>query len=522
MSDRLNEYVRTGSSDAFRHLVQEHVDAVYSQCLRQLRQSAWAEDVTQTVFILLARKAGKISANAVLEGWLFNATRYSCAHALRAAARRRSIEQKAARMRTEVISSSESDDNLRSEAERILDAAIAHLGERDRNAVLLRFFQQQSLREVGEALGISENAAKQRVFRAVEKLRAYFGTRGLNVPSTTVVAWLEVAVKPAGSQIVHAVLKGVAAKCVVGGSIHATGIFSRLRWISPKIAAGAAVAIAVTAGIVASEYCATAQLPSPAQAPTAQAAPQTAMPILADVPPSTQPSDQTTPSHTLAKLCAAIQLNDRAAISECLCDDGTDPASANLARAFFDEEAGIYQVEKAWQTKFGARIAVPDLTFDFFPGCGGFDMLLERLIELPNGPEVQIEGDSARVRVTLPPEMFAGTGIHRIAALGRWSGAMLILKHVDGSWKLDTGRTLNMLAVVDRQWGNKEDAQVLEQKIAEDLASHLNEIAQKLANGSITSRPEAITAVRTAVVRGYNRAGIAGNIQFMALPVVGG
>ena len=79
MNDPLGEYVRTGSAEAFRCVVEAHVDAVHSQCLRQLRDPAAAEDVTQLVFISLAQKASRISPDVVLDGWLFTATRYCCA-----------------------------------------------------------------------------------------------------------------------------------------------------------------------------------------------------------------------------------------------------------------------------------------------------------------------------------------------------------------------------------------------------------------------------------------------------------
>src|SRR4051812_15339515 len=102
VNDPFPEYVHTRSPEAFKQIVDEHVDAVFSQCVRQLRDRALAEDVTQTVFVILAQKAAGLSAGVVLGGWLFNTTRNCCAAALRAEARRRRREQKAARMRCEI------------------------------------------------------------------------------------------------------------------------------------------------------------------------------------------------------------------------------------------------------------------------------------------------------------------------------------------------------------------------------------------------------------------------------------
>jgi RNA polymerase sigma factor (sigma-70 family) len=162
-NNALSEYIRTGSPDAFRRIVEAQVNSVYSQCLRKLHNVALAEDVTQVVFATLAQKAAKLPANIVLEGWLFTTTRFCCSNALRAAARRTSAEQKAATMRNEAVPSSSSDIAFSSETENLIDDAIDRLGERDRNAVLLRFFGGRSLREVGELLGVSEEAARQRV-----------------------------------------------------------------------------------------------------------------------------------------------------------------------------------------------------------------------------------------------------------------------------------------------------------------------------------------------------------------------
>src|SRR5450432_3615676 len=137
MNDALCDYVRTGSADAFRAIVEAHVDAVYSQCFRQLRDRALAEDVTQMVFIALAKKAPTISKNVVLGGWLFNAARFCCRNVQRMEIRRRKREQKVATMRSEISNATVEDS---SEAESLLDDAIARLSTRERDAIVLRYF----------------------------------------------------------------------------------------------------------------------------------------------------------------------------------------------------------------------------------------------------------------------------------------------------------------------------------------------------------------------------------------------
>jgi RNA polymerase sigma factor (sigma-70 family) len=249
MIDPLREYVRTGSSEVFKALVDAHVDAVYSQCLRLLHDPAAAEDVTQQVFITLAQKAARIPPNSVLNGWLFTATRYCCANYKRAAARRRSAECKAANMRNEAIDPLRADD-FRSQAEPILDDAIAHLGQGDRDAVLMRFFQGQSLREVGNALGVSEDTARQRISRAVEKLRVYFARQGLTAPQATIAAFLGETIKPAAPGVAHAAFQAAISKSAAAATGHAAGLLSRAIWTWPKIAACVAAAVAVTGAVV--------------------------------------------------------------------------------------------------------------------------------------------------------------------------------------------------------------------------------------------------------------------------------
>jgi RNA polymerase sigma factor (sigma-70 family) len=211
MNQDLRSYVQSGSSEAFAKIVEAHVDAVYSQCLRQLRNSALAEDITQMVFIALAKKAATIPDHIVLGGWLFKATRYCCQNVQRSEMRRRKREQKVASMRSETIQTPHAPSDA-DQAEGLLDDAIACLSTRDRDAILLRYFQGKSVRDLAEVLRISEDAAKQRVCRAVERLRIYFADRGVAMPSVAMVGLLDAAVKPAAPSIAKAVIVTATAK----------------------------------------------------------------------------------------------------------------------------------------------------------------------------------------------------------------------------------------------------------------------------------------------------------------------
>ncbi len=203
----LQQYVREGSEAAFAELVRRYLRLVYSAALRQSAGcSALAEDVTQTVFIILARQAPALSRHETLVGWMHACTRYTTLRSLRDLRRRQAREQKAYAM--EINSTPPIPWE---QVKPLIDKAVGQLNEADRQAVLLRYFQGLSHREVGEALGQTENAARVRVDRAVEKLRSYFARRGIVATSALlgeVILAHATEVEPAG--LASRVVKGVA------------------------------------------------------------------------------------------------------------------------------------------------------------------------------------------------------------------------------------------------------------------------------------------------------------------------
>jgi RNA polymerase sigma factor (sigma-70 family) len=206
------EYVRTGSETAFRELVTRYVDLVYSTALRMVEGDTHrAEDVAQVVFVDLARAARTLSSEVMLGGWLHRHTCFVAAKTMRGERRRQSRERQAVEMNA-------LQDNPGvnfSLVAPILDEAINELGEADRTAVLLRFFEQHDFHAVGEALGSNEDAARMRVTRALNKLQGLLKRRGVTTSAATLSVVLSanaVQAAPAGlaATLTSASLAGVA------------------------------------------------------------------------------------------------------------------------------------------------------------------------------------------------------------------------------------------------------------------------------------------------------------------------
>ena len=189
LSDRalLRQYVERRSEAAFARLVRRHLSLVYATCRREGGDPETAEEVAQAVFLLLARKAPALRAEAGLAGWLFQTARFAAKNALRHEARRQRRERRAAEIMAEEQAQA---DGFWRQVEPFLNDALASLGAADREAVLLRFFEGQSLAEVGAQLGLSENTARMRVARAVEKMRRHLGREGVTLAATALAALL--------------------------------------------------------------------------------------------------------------------------------------------------------------------------------------------------------------------------------------------------------------------------------------------------------------------------------------------
>ena len=245
--DLVREYAAQQTEPAFETLVNRHVNLVYSTALRRVGNPASAEEITQAVFVILARKAAKLRPNIVLPAWLHETTRYAAASFLRGEIRRRHREQEAHMQSTLQPSDAAVWDQLAP----LLDEAIGRLQTNDRNVVVLHYFQNQTAREIAAALNIGEEAAKKRLTRAVGKLRLDFLKRGINVSDMALTGMV-----PAHSiQVASAALaKSVTVVALAKGAATSTstlilvkGALKIMAWTKAKTAAVATAVLIVAA-----------------------------------------------------------------------------------------------------------------------------------------------------------------------------------------------------------------------------------------------------------------------------------
>lgn len=219
----LQTWSRDRSEEAFRALAERYTNLVFGTAARRVADRRLAEEVSQNVFIALARKAGKLNGENGIGGWLFKTT------VLEAAAMRRSETRRDNRMR-ELTELEEAlrcagGEALGGEALEIVDNGLAGLGESDRGVLISRFFNGASYEEMAVRSGRSEAACRKQVSRALQKLADVLQRRGVCVSTTVLAAGL-------GVMMTTKAPAGLAASCATGamaaGSAASSGLLTTI------------------------------------------------------------------------------------------------------------------------------------------------------------------------------------------------------------------------------------------------------------------------------------------------------
>jgi len=219
-SELVSAYAEGGSETAFRALVSRHVDMVFATALRQTGNAALAEEITQNVFISLARKAPRLAGVQTLGGWLFRAAVLETKARVRSELRRRRREAVA----SEILSVQSEGASPFAALLPLLDEALLNLREADRKALVVRYLEDRSVQEVGAVLGVDEGAARKRISRALERLTEFFRKRGFVIPSAGGAS----ALLSSASQAAPPAMAAMATKAALAAGGAASGVNSIL------------------------------------------------------------------------------------------------------------------------------------------------------------------------------------------------------------------------------------------------------------------------------------------------------
>ncbi|MDB6028907.1 MAG: polymerase, sigma-24 subunit, subfamily [Verrucomicrobiales bacterium] len=391
----LQEYVERDSHEAFATIVARHVNKVYSVALRQTRKRHQAEEITHAVFVILAQKAHRLSRQVVLSGWLYQTARLTAVTFIRSEIRRARREEEAYMQNI----SDETDSEAWSQIAPLLDAAMDGLNEADRHAVVLRFFDGKSMKEVGAALGANESAAKMRVNRAVEKLRLFFTRHGVVLSAAVLMMAISAnSVQAAPTMLAQATTVMATAK---GGAISTStatlinGALKVMAWTKAKTVMAVGIAVILVSGTTGVVLSKTSKPGVFAKQKSASVSKQQTV------------VDRATPKGTMLVIADAMETGDATTYIESFVFNTRDELKLKSTMGTFI--AATARFNRAISDKFGAEAAhvvFPSMPFAFPTN------------DIINLAEEKVSGDTATV------------------SLGAKGGRPVQFTKIDSEWKM--------------------------------------------------------------------------------------
>jgi RNA polymerase sigma factor (sigma-70 family) len=462
-SQLLAAYAQNRDPVAFGHLVERHIDFVYAAALRQTRDSHLSQDVTQAVFVLLSQRAFRLKPGILLKGWLFNATRYVVANARRADARRKIHEREAAAMRSEIPRQSDW-----SEISPHLDDAMAGLSEKDRRALLLRFFDDLPLEAVGQTLDISPNAAQKRVSRALDRVRQFLLGRGATVTGSS-LGGLIVANAPqaAPAHLAKATIE-LATSSTVNAAVYslAKGAAKMMSQATAKLLAIPCLAVATSIGIAVVFANGRSNSAPPATPPALTTGATTA-----DSPDK----DFQACTDVLRSIIGGYDNNDINAVQQLFYfKPGSDPKTVDVMNHILEQDVANYHLMNSAVARFGMHGTM------LLTGYSNETVFIQDVLSRITPQDAQQDGDSLTI---LPPNTNGPAN---------WPKKPLYFVRVDGVWKLDTARTFRITFQAKRRHPVVGETPQQTFAAASDLiAGHFDQIADAIDKGDIRDEVEA-------------------------------
>jgi RNA polymerase sigma factor (sigma-70 family) len=470
----LNAFRAEGSQAAFAELVRRHAGLVFGACRRQLHGNTHsAEDVTQAVFLVLARRPPVHRSGTSLAGWLYQTAHYACRNEVRAERSRQRHERSAAEERAVAMTPSNAMNSF--DLDEKLDDAMGQLSSRDRDALLLRYYQDRDLRQVGDALGISQNTAAKRLSRALERLRRALIDRGVGVPTPALVtqalvrATRESATTGLDSKVSTAALGKTAASAA---SLHvAEGVIRMIRNAQIKVVSIATCAAVLLVGAVTVTAVLLTTRARAGATESAAAAPAAAP---ASAAPATNPAAaaaKLSPKEVLVAFADSVAAGDHERMRTLVyTDDASQSGLLDVACDFAAASAALRQgVAKAYGDGAARQL---DGMLKQSP-LGQFVDTIRATVKDAK-VEIDTDGTHATIPTPYPNDLFHLTQDH-------------------GEWKIDASRMI-------LHWSPEQRQQ--RQAYLHQLSEGIRMLGADLENGKYASMQEFAAAMQQQLMPG--------------------